>query len=178
MVVGPTIRKGYVIAWVLLIVAVALPTAIRLAMREPDSPAVVVAGLNTEHWVTLDDLKEMASLSRAGDAQNQFGNWREAGTYTGVLLTALFETLGETVRDVEVVATDGYRVVLEEWRILDSEYPVVLAYAMDGVEIPDWEDGPRIVVLPEDGSVSNEEYAAESAGSYWVKNVERIVLVE
>jgi len=30
--------------------------------------------------------------------------------------------------------------------------------------------------LPLDGNVSNEEYNALSAGSYWVKNVDRLVL--
>jgi len=51
---------------------------------------------------------------------------------------------------------------------------VVLAYALDGVEPPTWEDGLRIAVLPED--VSNAEYRADSAGAFWVKNVIRIVI--
>jgi hypothetical protein len=53
---------------------------------------------------------------------------------------------------------------------------MVLAYALDGISIPDWKDGFRLVVLPEGGRVSNEAYRAASAGSFWVKNVERITL--
>jgi hypothetical protein len=52
----------------------------------------------------------------------------------------------------------------------------VLSYAFDGVPVPTWSDGFRIVVLPLDGRVSNEEAQAVSAGSYWVRNVARIVI--
>ena len=55
---------------------------------------------------------------------------------------------------------------------------MILAYAYDGVEVPSWEMGFRIAVLPEDGNVGNEEYGATSAGSFWVMNVEQIVLIE
>jgi hypothetical protein len=67
-------------------------------------------------------------------------------------------------------------VTIERARVEDEEYPMVLAYAFNGVEVPAWTDGFRIVVLPEDGRISNEEYAATSAGSYWVKNVVRLTL--
>jgi len=75
-----------------------------------------------------------------------------------------------------VAADDGYTVVIERARLEDPDYPVVLAFEMDGVSVPEWEDGYRIAVLPEDGSVSNEEFGVESAGSFWVKNVVRITL--
>jgi hypothetical protein len=77
---------------------------------------------------------------------------------------------------IDVVARDGYRVSIERRRVEDPDYPVVLAYAKDGVAVPTWEDGFRIAVLPVDGRVSNEEYDAGSAGSYWVKKANRIVL--
>jgi hypothetical protein len=78
---------------------------------------------------------------------------------------------------VEAVAKDGYRVTIERWRVEDSQFPMILAFSLDGVEVPDWEDGFRIAVLPEEGDVSNEEYGVESAGSYWVKQVVRLVLL-
>ena len=53
---------------------------------------------------------------------------------------------------------------------------MILAFQMDGIEIPDWEDGFRIAVLPTDGGVSNAEYGVESAGSYWVMRVSRLIL--
>lgn len=177
MVLGQgAVRRGYIAVWMVLVVAVVVPTAVRLVMWDADTPRITIVRVDGEIRVALDELKALPMVSRTGDAQNQFGNWREGGMYTGVLLADLLSSLGEEVRDVRVVATDGYSIALEAWRILDPEYPVVLAYAMDGVEIPDWEDGPRLVVLPEDGAVSNEEYGAESAGSFWVKNVDQIVL--
>ena len=75
-----------------------------------------------------------------------------------------------------VIANDGYTIEVERCRVEDPDYPMILAYAYDGVEVPSWEMGFRIAVLPEDGTVSNEEYGVESAGSYWVKNVVRLVL--
>jgi hypothetical protein len=59
-------------------------------------------------------------------------------------------------------------------RLLDPEYPVVLAFSRDGQEPPAWEDGPQVAVLPQDGGVSNAEYGVDSAGAFWVKNVVRI----
>ena len=77
---------------------------------------------------------------------------------------------------LDVVAEDGYRMTIERWRVEDSEYPMILASRMDGVEVPEWEDGFRIAILPEDGGVSNDGYSVESAGSYWVMRVSRLIL--
>jgi hypothetical protein len=159
---------------ILLTAAATASLVVRWALS-PRGPAIeVVLPSGATRTVTLAALRRLPVLTRQGEYQNQFGNWRDAGTYTGVRLTDLlgnaeYETL-------EVVAADGYRAPIERKRIENPEYPMILAYAYDGVEVPAWTDGFRIVVLPDDGRVSNEEYAATSAGSYWVKNVNRIVL--
>jgi len=176
MAVIGAIRRGVLLAWLLVIAAVVVPVVVRMAGPTP-GPGVVIVGIDgSERSVLLAQMKRLPALTREGTYQNQFGNWRDKGIYTGVFLTDL---IGDTAdfSGIRAVATDGYEVTIDRDRVLDRDYPVVLAYAFDGQEVPTWADGFRIAVLPEDGAVSNEEYHAVSAGSYWVKNVARLVLL-
>ena len=124
--------------------------------------------------IFLSEMKKMSVVTREGRYQNQYGNWQDQGDYSGVLLTDLIEN--HSYATLDVVAEDGYRVAMDRGRVEDFEYPMVLAFRMDEVEVPDWEDGFRIAILPEDGGVSNADYGVESAGSYWVKRVSRLIL--
>jgi len=163
------VRRGMLLALVVLTVSVAAPLVVRWALSPRGTAIEVVLPSGATRTVTLAALRRLPVVTRQGEYQNQFGNWRDAGTYSGV---RLIELIGDAEYEtIDVVARDGYRVAIERKRIEDPNYPVVLAYAYDGVEVPDWEDGFRIAVLPEDGRVSNEEYDAVSAGSYWVRNV-------
>lgn len=169
------IRPAHLIAFVALIVAVLVPIVIRWSTA-PSGPSIeIVDGDGRVRTVTPRAIEALGTLCRRGSYENQFGNWRDEGEYCGVLLT---ELIGETTSygSVSVVAEDGYRVEMERWRIEDPAYPVVLATSFDGRSGPGWPDGYRIAVLPEDGGVSNTEYGVESAGSYWVRNVVRLVL--
>jgi hypothetical protein len=169
------IRRGPLLAFLVLIVVVTVPLVVRWASLPSDRGPTVEVQLadGTERTFTLEDLHALPAVIRHGEAQNQFGNWRDEGTYTGVLLTDL---LGDPPYSALVVeASDGYRVTIERTRVENGEYPMVLAYAMDGVGVPEWQDGFRIVVLPLSGRVSNEDYGAVSAGSFWARNVMRIV---
>lgn len=168
------LRRGMLVGLTVLAAVVAAALATRWAL-EPRGPALrIVLLTGEERRVDLSQLRRLPVVSRRGESQNQYGNWRDAGTYTGVLLRDLLGVVA--YEDVEVAGADGYRVTIERARVEDEEYPMVLAYAFNGVEVPAWTDGFRIVVLPDDGRVSNEEYEATSAGSYWVKNVNHIVL--
>jgi len=170
------IRRGWLLALVVLMLAVFAPFVFRSVLDHEDALVeIVFPDGDIVSW-SLDRVTSAARIEREGVYQNQFGNWRDQGTYTGVLLSALIGTSAVYDRIV-VTASDGYTATIERARVEDSEYPMVLAYRFDGTEVPTWEDGPRIAVLPEDGDVSNEEYNAESAGSYWVKNITRIQLV-
>jgi hypothetical protein len=161
-------------AFVLLIVACITPLVVRSVRSEPGPFIEIVDAGGGIRTIALSEMKAMSVLTRAGSYQNQYGNWRDHGIYSGVLLADL---IGETAyTTVDVVANDGYRVTIEGNRVQDVDYPMVLAFRMDEAEVPDWEDGFRIAILPEDGSVSNDEYGVESAGSYWVKHVARLIL--
>lgn len=175
MAVGRRIRRGYLAAWLLLVAAVVVPLVVR-TLTQATGPAVGVVGINGRtETITLREMKSLPTLVRRGVYQNQYGNWRDEGVYAGVRLVDLIgaDARYETIR---VVAGDGYAVTIERVRVEDPDFPMVLAYAFDGIEVPGWSDGFRIAVLPAGGRVGNEAYGVESAGSYWVKNVDRIVL--
>jgi predicted phosphodiesterase len=64
---------------------------------------------------------------------------------------------------------------------------MILAYEFNGTRIPDWEDGPMIAFIPEDGAYSNDDCLNTScpnqgcneylsAGSRWVRNAASLVL--
>ncbi|MCR4392563.1 MAG: molybdopterin-dependent oxidoreductase [Candidatus Acetothermia bacterium] len=143
----------------------------------PAGPTLVLEGPRTVR-VTLAELTALPAIEREGAYQNQYGNWRDAGRYRGVALTVLLERYfpGVRVTQVRVEGADGYTVELPEERVYDPAYPLVLAYAMDGREIPEWPDGPRLVILPEQGRVGNAEYGVDSVGAFWVKTVVRILV--
>lgn len=167
-------RQGVArLVFVLLIAACVAPFVVRNLIPEAGPSIQIVEPSSAVRTIALSEMKKMPLLTREGKYQNQYGNWSNQGTYSGVLLTDL---IGDHVyTSLDVVAEDGYRMTIERWRVENSEYPMILALRMDGIEVPDWEDGFLIAVLPEDGGVSNDDYDVESAGSYWVKQVSRLV---
>ena len=169
------IRLAYLIGFLALTIAVVVPIVVRWAVA-PSGPAIeIVDVIGRRRVITLREIERLPRLCRRGSYQNQFGNWRDEGEYCGVLLTELLDAEAEYA-SMTVVAEDGYRVEIGRERLEDPDYPVVLAFSLDGRSVPDWADGYRIAVLPADGAVSNADYGVESAGSYWVKNVARLVL--
>jgi len=169
------IRAGYVIGFVALIVAVFVPIVVRWAVPPTELSIEIVEGSGVVRSISLGEIQDLPRLCRRGSYENQFGNWRDEGTYCGVLVSELIGAEADYI-SILVAAEDGYQVEIERGRIDDPNYPVVLAFSFDGRTVPDWTDGYRIAVLPEDGGVSNAEYGVDSAGSYWVKDVVRLVL--
>jgi hypothetical protein len=169
-----TLQRATRVAFVLLIAAAVAPLVLQSFRSETGPSIEIVDAGGGVRSISLSEMKTMTVLTRAGSYQNQYGNWRDAGIYSGVLLMDL---IGEaSYAAIEIVADDGYRVTVERRRVKDADYPMVLAFGKDGIEVPAWEDGFRIAVLPEDGSVSNVDYGVESAGGYWVMRIVRLLL--
>ncbi len=176
MAVGRRWNRQWIarIGFMLLIVACVTPLVVRSLLPEAGPVVRILGPDGSVRTVTLSEMKKMPTLTREGVYQNQYGNWRDQGIYSGVLLTNLIGTTN--YGSVEVIADDGYAVTIDRARVEDPQYPMILAYRMDGRDVPTWEDGFRIAVLPEDGNVGNEEYGVESAGSFWVKRVVQLVV--
>ena len=170
------VRRGFLMAFLVLIVAVVIPIVVRWGSGPAGRAIVLVETDGRERTILADDLDALPRLCRRGSYENQFGNWRDEGEYCGVLLSELIGRDAEYA-SIAVVAEDGYRIEIERERIVDPDYPVVLATSFDGQTVPGWADGYRIAILPEDGGVSNADYDTDSAGSYWVKNVARLLVL-
>ncbi len=177
MAVGERFKWSYLVAFLTLTVAVVIPVIVRVATQSEGPEIQIILADGQQRTISLSQMKRLPALTRKGTYQNQFGNWRDEGVYTGVRLTDIIGT-DVDYEAIRVIASDGYEIEIERDRVESPDYPMVLSYAFDGVEVPTWEIGFRIVVLPEDGDVSNEEYGAKSAGSFWVQNVTKISLTQ
>ena len=169
------VRPGVLAAFLVGILAVVAPVIVRSWMPGESVLIEVETSSGRVYALTLSDLDRLPHFEREGEVQNQFGNWRDKGLYGGVRLLDLPGFDGEYA-SILALASDGYRVEIDRWRVEDATYPMILALTLDGFAAPNWEDGPRIVVLPADGRVSNEEAGLPSAGSLWIKNVTRLIL--
>ncbi|MCK4717952.1 MAG: metallophosphoesterase [Thermoplasmata archaeon] len=143
--------------------------------------------------LSLEDLKDLPSRTGYSSFQNQFGNWRGHGNYTGVPLSILLDMVGgvEEGQTVNVEACDGYYQhmgyenvhPLQDWETIQGEF--IIAYEFEGEDLSQWEDGPRLICLPPDGAYSNQDAEdttpesmelPASAGERWVRNVSRITI--
>ncbi|MFW6141842.1 MAG: molybdopterin-dependent oxidoreductase [Candidatus Saliniplasma sp.] len=144
--------------------------------------------------MSLDDLEKRDAVSGSAKYQNRFGNWNEKSSYEGVPLNDLVPEM-DSNDAVEVTASDGYSMTYSYDQVnptggyADIQGDLILAYKKDDIKVPDWEGGPQIAILPPDEEFSNDDInmtknlASEfsrqgSAGSLWVKMVEKIELKE
>ncbi len=157
-------------------------------------PNVTITGKDgVTRVLRYSDLEALASVSGVVAFENRVGNWDAPATYEGVLVSRLVEEVGGMAPGdiLRVSSTDGY---LQEYSYFNV-YPdsdlhslqghLILALSKDGTRIPGWEEGPRMVFLPDDGEFSNEDarytsaagqgyFLNPSAGGRMVRNVWRI----
>ncbi len=182
---------------VALLIAVPLGYLIMEGMDSGGETLVTVEGWTLTEDVSMNDLEDMTYIEGVSEYQNRFNNWRGLGTYGGVPLDELVDLVGgmEPGDFMTVIASDGYTQnlsysqVYAEGDCLEIQGRAILAYKYNGTQVPDWADGPCIAVLPDDEAFSNDDFNATtssapefasstSAGSIWVKNVERIQIGE
>jgi len=149
-----------------------------------------IGGTDSGTTLTYDDIKDLDTLTGTASYQNSYGNWNDPAEYTGVTMGALADHLGgmEPGDMMTVTATDEYAQnycyyqIYPQGKYLEHQGNMILAYEKDGETVPDWGDGPMIVVLAPDGEFSNEDLnqtapkdpqfgATTSAGSLFVKNI-------
>ncbi|MGM0510940.1 MAG: molybdopterin-dependent oxidoreductase, partial [Thermoplasmatota archaeon] len=173
---------------VLAITAIVLITASMFmgCTEESSDGLVTVEGDD----MTLSDLEEMETVSGSSKYQNRMGNWNEEADYEGVPLNELITDM-DSNDILKVTASDGYsqKYSYEQVNPTGEKETIlgdlILAYSENGDKVPDWEEGPMIAVLPDDGEFSNDDLNVTrsitsefnrqtSAGSLWVKNIEKI----
>ncbi len=155
---------------------------------------VVIRGFGEAVVLSVEDLAQMQGITGLSSFQNQYGNWRGQGVYSGVRVSDLLELVGGmTTNDLlRVSAFDGFEQRFSFWNVYPNESwhmlqgDMILAFEFNVTIVPAWSEGPRLVMLAPDGGYSNDDcmatsapglgyHAYPSAGAQWVRNV---VLIE
>ena len=170
--------------------------AILMFMQPTDQgPSIQVIGkTNNTLNVTLAEMQGMTVIAREGSFQNSYGNIRSQGFYKGVKLADLVELVGGMGQDDVIIvnASDGYSQTFSYHNVFPSESifaiqgDFVLAFECNDTVVPEYEEGYRIMFLPEDGYFSNDdanatidpEYFGGAAGPKCVSNVASIQVKE
>ncbi|MHA2154296.1 MAG: metallophosphoesterase family protein [Candidatus Hodarchaeales archaeon] len=165
-------------------------STIPLTKLEQETDIIVLKDAVSRIFSLEDILSEFTFVSGNSSFQNQYDNWRANGSYIGIRISDLLETVGgmSTKQWLTVESWDGltsnfsYSVVYPNSTWYQIQGDMVLAFSFDGLVVPDYVDGYRIVFLPPDGSYSNEDCkntsslnegwnVYPSAGFRWVKYV-------
>jgi len=195
------INRKALAALIIVVIVIMAPLAVMYILDDGRSRGEVVFTISKEDMVgqdielTMEDLLAMDRVEGESSYQNFFTNWRAEGTYEGVKVSDLLEMLGgmSEGQNITVSANDGYnqtycwRNVYNDWDDQTVQGDMVLAYGFNGTRVPEWEDGPMIVFIPDDGAYSNDDCLNTScpdqgcnvylsAGSRWVRNAESLVL--
>jgi len=117
----------------------------------PASPAVLeVTGQVTTRNVGDKAVFDVAMLEALGGAKTVTSTaWTEGqSTFEGVLLSKLMERVGASGATAVAVALNDYKV---EIPVADfKQYPVILAYKMDGEFLKIRDKGPLWIIYPQD----------------------------
>ena len=169
-----------------------------IILENPTLPrdTVAVRGKAEDVTLSLTDLQSYPYIEGFSSLQNQYDNWRGQGTYRGVTLSYLVELVGGILPNdtIRVESFDGYvqefcyANVYPNSSWFDHQGTILLAYQMNGTLVPDWADGLRLVMMPDDGAYSNEDCLLTSApgcgcdsylsaGARWVRFVSIIEVV-
>lgn len=132
---------------------------------------ITIQGSDESVTLSIQDLKNLPTIEEFSSFQNQYDNWRGQGVYHGVKISVLLELIGGIASNqrLRVSAIDGFSQDFAYCNIYPNttwyEYQgdMILAFAFNESIVPDWSNGLRIVMIPEDGGYSNDDCAATSA---------------
>ncbi len=170
----------------------------RIALGRPsiDREHIVLKGNDEDITLSMDDLVTQETISGFSSFENQLGNWGGLGEYEGVAISELISLIGGMTpsQTLKVISSDGF----EQTFCYCNVYPnatwysyqgdMILAFEYNGTLVPDWSDGLRLVMLPEDSAYSLADCLAtsapgqgcniySSAGARWVRYVSIIEVI-
>jgi DMSO/TMAO reductase YedYZ molybdopterin-dependent catalytic subunit len=192
---GGNTKLYAILATVIIIAAGSVATIVLLQTPRPSESVLDLEGSDgTTHTLTMTDLLSFTPVEVEGSYQNSYNNTKGSGTYIGAKISDILSLVGgmDTNEIIVVNASDGYAQTFTYANVNPSasEYAIqgdmVLAYSFNGTQIPEFEDGPRIMFLPEDGYFSNAdatevidpEFFSGAAGPKLVSNVAEITIME
>jgi len=159
-------------------------------VTDKDEMNITIRSKSKEVVFTYEDLFRLPMVDGNSSYENQFGNVMGKGNYKGVEFSVLLSYVGG-MKDGEVLkvySSDGYIQIFCYWNVypnetyLELQGKMILAIEYNGEQIPSWEDGPRVAMLPNDCLYSNKDcemtsyqgqgyYQYPSAGARWSKCV-------
>ncbi len=172
-------------------------TKVPIKTEEQNVYNITVRKGNKEVNYTYQNLLDRIEVEGISSFQNQFGNRRAQGYYEGIKMSTLLEEVGGMSENDTLVVKSidgyeqmyGYLNVYPNETYMRSQGEFILALEYNNGTIEKWEDGPRAVMLPEDGYYSNQDCANtsypdqgwnvyESAGARWAKYVKTLEVIE
>ncbi|MFO8109768.1 MAG: metallophosphoesterase [Thermoplasmata archaeon] len=166
---------------------------IPIDIEEPNIYEIRVVKGEQEETYTYESLLYDIDAEGYSSFQNQFGNRRGQGFYEGVKIRTLIQSVGGMGENDTLVveSIDGYEQKFGYLNLypddvyMEKQGELILALRYENLTIDEWDDGPRLVPLPEDGYYSNEDCQQtsypghgynvyDSAGARWVKYVKSI----
>lgn len=188
-------RQLYAFLGIILIVASGSIIALVVLSEPSNNSSIELIDIDSvSSSVTLDEMLAMDAVERDGSFQNTFGNQIGKGSYVGVKISDILELAGgmDTSEILVVTAIDGYQQnftydnIYPNSSYYDLQGDMVLAYSFNDSLVPQYEEGFRIVFLPEDENYSNDDAAATTLAQYFpdgagprcISNVESINIID
>lgn len=161
-----------------------------------DRAHILLKGNEEGITLSIDDMFSLDTLSGFSSFENQLGNWRGYGEYEGVAIDTLLSLVGNMTetQTLRVISSDGFEQTFcyanvhpnTTWYSYQGD--MILAFEYNGTTVPEWEDGLRLVMIPEDGAFSIDDCLATSApgqgctfyasaGARWVRYVSIIEVI-
>lgn len=150
----------------------------------PEFMITLIGSSGDELTVTHETISEMDEMSTDGGLLTSAGTIKGPYKYTGVPLFEVLDLVGGVTEDnsLRITAADGYAMVFT-WEELNGEFTTysvntgdeveateelipVLSYMEDDEALPDGHGPVRLVILGEEGLISE--------GHYWIKQVVKI----
>ena len=144
---------------------------------QPGGPEIGIATPDEATNISLNEIKAMETIEGFASFQNSYGNIRGQGNYSGIKVSYLLDELVggmESNQILTINATDGYAVTFPYSKVYPNETiqaiqgDMILGYEYNGTEVPDWEDGYRIIFLTEDGYYSTEDANQTTPSEYFI----------
>jgi DMSO/TMAO reductase YedYZ molybdopterin-dependent catalytic subunit len=153
----------------------------------PDFEIALIGAEGQEAVLGSDEIAQMAVIEMDGGLKTSAGSIHGPYTYTGARLSEVLDLVGGVTDDnsLRVTASDGYAMIFT-WEELNGEFltfshvtgdeveptePLVpvLAYYEDGEPLMEGHGPVRLVILGEEGLISE--------GHYWIKQVAEIEVI-
>jgi predicted phosphodiesterase len=168
-----------------------------VAVDVTTQPHLTIVGRTATNLnLTYDELFTMDSHEGLSSFENYYGSVGGEGDYSGVSMADLVDLVGgmEEGDVLRILSIDGYYQdfgylnVHPEGAWIELQGLMILALTKDDASVPDWADGPMLMMMPSDGLYSNSDCEATSyegqgfdlypsAGARWVKNVATVQVV-